>query len=138
MYKPNPHWGRISTALAVSTDGGHTFEPHAAGALINIPPRIGHGYSTSSKPFVERNDDRFDVWYSCAVDGQYYRIHYAQSDDGMHFSWLPDPVVDVSPDGWDSEMTCYPFVIHHEGRTLMFYDGNDHAGIGVAELVSAP
>ena len=56
----------------------------------------------------------------------------------MHFSWLPDPVVDVSPDGWDSEMTCYPFVIHHKGRTLMFYDGNDHADIGVAELVSAP
>jgi hypothetical protein len=133
---PSPSWGRVSTALAVSTDDGHTFQPHAVGAVLNIPPRLDAGRSTSSKPFVERNGDRFDMWYSCAVDGAHYRVHYAQSDDGLRFRWRPDPVIDVSPTGWDSEMTCYPFVLHLEGRTLMFYDGNDHAGIGVAELVS--
>ena len=133
---PSPRWGRVSTALAVSKDDGHTFQPHAAGAVINIPPRIDTGRSTSSKPFVERNADRFDIWYSCAVDGASYRVHYAQSDDGVRFRWRPDPVIDVSPMGWDSEMTCYPFVLHLDGRTLMFYDGNDYAGIGVAELVS--
>ena len=79
------------------------------------------------------------MWFSCAVDGERYRIHYAESDDGIHFKWLPNPVVDVSASGWDSQMTCYPSVIHHEGpagpRTLMFYAGNDYAGIGAAELL---
>ena len=112
---PTADWGRISTALAVSRDGGHTFVPHAAGALLNLPPRIGHLVSTCSKPFVERSGDLFRMWLSCAVDGEHYRIHYAESADGIHFKWLPDPVVDVSESGWDSQMTCYPSVIRHEG-----------------------
>ncbi len=135
---PTADWGRISTALAVSRDGGHTFVPHAAGALLNLPPRIGHLVSTCSKPFVERSGDLFHMWFSCAVDGEHYRIHYAESADGIHFKWLPDAVVDVSESGWDSQMTCYPSVIRHQGpdgtRTLMFYAGNDYAGIGAAEL----
>ena len=60
-----------------------------------------------------------------AVDGEHYRIHYAESADGIHFKCLHDPVVDVSESGWDSQMTCYPSVIRHEGpsgsRTLMLY-----------------
>ena len=131
---PNPQWHRIFTALAVSRDGGHTFTPHPAGALVNVPPRIGGWGSTASKPFVRWVGDRYDMWFSCAEDGIHYRIHYARSADGVHFEWHPLPVVDVSDTGWDSEMTCYPFVIEHEGRTLMFYAGNDYAGIGVAEL----
>ena len=134
LSKPNADWGRVSTALAVSKDGGHTFTPHEAGALINVPPRIGHYASTSSKPYVERCGEGFDMWYSCAVDGQSYRIHYARSEDGLHYHWQPDPILDVSPEGWDSEVTCYPFLLRLQERTLMFYSGNSCAGIGVAEL----
>ena len=136
ISNPIPGWYRISVALAVSADGGHTFRPHPAGPLVNIPPEVGKQGSTSSKPFVERDGDVFRMWYSCAKDGQRYRIHYAESVDGIHFKWLPDPVLDVSTGGWDSEMTCYPCVLRLDRRTLMFYDGNNYAGIGVAELVS--
>jgi hypothetical protein len=136
ISNPISDWYRISVALAVSTDGGHTFRPHPAGALVNIPPLLGHAGSTSSKPFVERRGDRFHLWYSCAKDGRKYRVHYAESGDGIHFKWLPDPVLDVSPSGWDSEMTCYPCVVRLGGRTLMYYDGNGYSGIGAAEIVS--
>ena len=61
------------------------------GALLNIPPRIGHLASTCSKPFVERSGDLFHMWFSRAVDGEHYRVHYAESADGIHFKWLPDP-----------------------------------------------
>ena len=130
-------WYRISVALAISTDGGHTFTPHPAGALLNIPPRIGDPGSTCSKPFVEYDDDIFRIWFSCAKDGQHYRVNYAESQDGIHFKWYPEPVLDVSAAGWDQEMTCYPSVLRLGKRTLMFYDGNGYANIGVAELVEA-
>jgi hypothetical protein len=135
ISNPRSDWYRISVALAVSTDAGHTFRPHPAGALVNIPPVIGSRGSTSSKPFVERDGDLFRMWYSCAKDGLKYRVHYAESTDGIHFKWHPEPVLDVSPSGWDREMTCYPCVVRLGARTLMFYDGNEYSGIGAAELV---
>jgi len=38
---------------------------------------------------------------------------------------------------WDSDMQCYPWLIRHEGRNILFYNGNDFGrhGFGVAELV---
>ena len=78
------------------------------------------------------------MWLSVARDSlDVYRIHYAESPDGIHWKWTPEPVLDVSATGWDSEMTCHPSVLHHEGRTYMFYDGNHFSGIGVAELASS-
>jgi hypothetical protein len=102
-----------------------------------VPPVIGAAGSTSSKPFVERTGGGYRMWYSYAADGKYYRIHYAESPDGVHFKWWPEPVVDASASGWDTRTTCYPCVLHVEGRTLMYYDGDGNCGIGVAELVSA-
>lgn len=137
IRQPRSDFYRISTALAVSRDGGFTFEPHPAGAVLNLPPVIGMQGSTCSKPFVRYHERKFQMWFSCAKDGLHYRIHYAESPDGINFRWHPDPVVDVSAEGWDAEMTCYPSVVTVGGRTLMFYAGNGYTGIGVAELVSS-
>jgi hypothetical protein len=133
---PRDDWYRISVALAVSKDGGHTFRPHPAGALLNIPPLVGMPGSTSSKPFVEFLNGHFRMWYSCAKDGQKYRIHYAESEDGIHFKWLSDPVLDVSSSGWDREMTCYPSVLHLKEGTFLYYSGDRYTGIGAAQLMS--
>ena len=132
---PETH-SKISIALAVSNDGGHTFRPHPAGALISIPPRLDSYFSTCSKPFVERTRSGFRMWFSVVEDQRrLYRVHYAESPDGIRWKWWPDPVLDVSESGWDSEMTCYPSIWHSPEHTYMFYDGNRFAGIGVAELV---
>jgi len=136
LSSPRTDFYKISVALAISTDGGHTFEPHPAGALVSVPPTIGTPGATCSRPFVEVTDQGFRMWFSCATDGQYYRVHYAESADGIHFKWWPEPVLDVSVMGWDHEMTCYPSVLHLEGRTLMYYAGDRYAGIGVAELMA--
>jgi predicted GH43/DUF377 family glycosyl hydrolase len=66
-----------------------------------------------------------------------YRIGYAVSDDLV--SWSRDDSLaglSVSPTGWDSEMVAYPHVTEIEGKTIMFYCGNQFgkAGFGYAVL----
>jgi hypothetical protein len=42
----------------------------------------------------------------------------------------------VASEGWDSTMTCYPFVLQFDGRTVMLYNGNGfgRSGFGYAGL----
>ncbi|MGP1397888.1 MAG: hypothetical protein ACTS3R_20475 [Inquilinaceae bacterium] len=66
-----------------------------------------------------------------------YRIGHAHSDDLLH--WTRDDAhmgIDPSPDGWDSEMMCYPHVFACDGKTWMLYNGNafGRAGFGLAVL----
>jgi hypothetical protein len=93
---------------------------------------------------VLKENDLYRMWYSYRGGGDYrtnlntsYRIGYAESRDGILWTRMDDSVgVDVSLDGWDSEMIEYPHVIIHNGKKYMFYNGNKfgHSGFGYAEL----
>ncbi len=94
---------------------------------------------------VFKDGDRYRMYYRgnplAGKDGSDWEVTcYAESPDGICFRWHPDPVLDVTPDGWDSRGTCYPSIVHLPGRTLMYYVGNgvnpseQLDGIGVAEL----
>ena len=66
-----------------------------------------------------------------------YRIGYASSDDLIN--WTRDDSkagIDVSEDGWDSEMISYPHVFELDGSVYMFYLGNQvgRLGFGLAQL----
>lgn len=66
-----------------------------------------------------------------------YRIGYASSADLRE--WTRDDAragIDVSADGWDSEMVSYPHVFDLDGRTYMAYLGNQvgRFGFGLAVL----
>ena len=66
-----------------------------------------------------------------------YRIGYAWSTNLV--DWVRDDSlagIDVSADGWDSEMVSYPHVFEVDGRTYMAYLGNQvgRHGFGLAEL----
>jgi len=41
----------------------------------------------------------------------------------------------VASEGWDSTMTCYPFVLSFDGRTVMFYNGNGFGSTGFGYAV---
>ena len=79
------------------------------------------------------------MWFSYrAGTGKTYRIGYAFSKDG--FNWIPDyssDQIDVSDEGWDSEMICYPFVVSFNQELFMFYNGNGYGktGIGLAKMI---
>lgn len=66
-----------------------------------------------------------------------YRIGYAHSNDLVN--WTRDDAsvgIDVSKDGWDSDMMCYPHVFEMDGEVYLLYNGNEFGrlGFGVAKL----
>jgi hypothetical protein len=66
-----------------------------------------------------------------------YRIGYASSTDMIHWKREDDRSgIDISPEGWDSEMISYPHVFELDGETYMFYLGNHvgRFGFGLAKL----
>ena len=66
-----------------------------------------------------------------------YRIGYAVSTDLIHWKREDDKVgIDVSTEGWDSEMISYPHVFELDSKIYMFYLGNQVGknGFGMAEL----
>lgn len=69
-----------------------------------------------------------------------YRIGYASSKDLIH--WERDDSkagLEISEEGWDSEMVAYPHVFELDGKINMFYLGNQvgRYGFGLAELQGA-
>jgi hypothetical protein len=93
---------------------------------------------------VLREKGVYRMWYSHRGGVDYrtnlqtsYRIGYADSEDGIKWRRMDDRAgIDVSSEGWDSEMIEYPHVILHGGMKYMFYNGNKfgHSGFGFAEL----
>ena len=66
-----------------------------------------------------------------------YRIGYAYSTDLINWHRDDSKVgLDVSENGWDSQMLAYPHIVHLNNKTYMFYLGNEvgRYGFGVAEL----
>ncbi len=66
-----------------------------------------------------------------------YRLGYAWSDDLTN--WLRDDSnagIDISEQGWDSEMMCYPHIFECDGTVYLLYNGNEFGrhGFGIAEL----
>jgi len=88
------------------------------------------------RPCVIKDADRYRMWYSRRGDS--YRMGYAESRDGI--AWTRDDercVLDVSSgQGWDAEMVSYPHVFELDGRTCLFYLGDQvgRHGFGLAEL----
>jgi len=107
-----------------------------------IPPRLEADECQASPDVIFANGRyhmffcyRFSLGYRGREKG--YRIGYAHSTDLL--TWTRDDAragIDISADGWDSEMISYPHVFELDGKTWMFYLGNQvgRHGFGLAEL----
>jgi hypothetical protein len=87
------------------------------------------------RPCVVRDAREYHMWF-CSR-GYSYRIHHAISDDGCNWRRLgQDQGIDVSPEGWDSEMIEYPCVFDHANQRFLLYCGNSfgQTGFGLAVL----
>jgi hypothetical protein len=88
-----------------------------------------------ARPVVLRENGVYRMWYSHR--GPSYRIGYAESCDGLDWERRDDEAgIDVSEEGWDSEMIEYACVFDAGGRRHMLYNGNGFGmtGIGHATL----
>jgi len=90
-----------------------------------------------SRPSVIKTFNNFIMWYSYRGGKATYRIGFAESNDGIHWTRKDDEIgIDISSGGWDSEMIEYPFVFTHKDITYMLYNGNGYgrSGFGYAIL----
>ncbi len=97
-----------------------------------------------SNPTILKYNNQYHMWYSFKGSGDFrndikesYRIGYAYSSDLI--TWIRDDQnsgIDISLEGWDSEMIEYPNLCKVENRIILFYNGNGFgaSGFGYAEL----
>jgi hypothetical protein len=97
-------------------------------------------------PSVIKIDNKYHMFfcYRYATDfrknpSRSYKLGYAYSDDLI--SWKRDDEnkgIDISDEGWDSEMMCYPHLFEAFGKVYLLYNGNQFGkfGFGLAELDS--
>lgn len=105
---------------------------------LAVPYELGKAQAFS-RPTVGRDDQgAYEMWFSYrSGGGGKYRIGHAVSRDGRNWGLsLEDAGIDVSADGWDSEMIEYPFVLDHNGQRYMLYNGKGYGmtGFGLAVL----
>ncbi len=88
------------------------------------------------RPWILKDGGIYRMWYSRRVRKKLYRMGYAESSDGLIWNRKDQTIdLDVSPEGWDSKMVCYPAVIKVKERLVMFYNGNGMGKTGFGYAV---
>jgi hypothetical protein len=99
------------------------------------PDEYGFG-----RPYVMDDGGRLRMWYSIRSHSRGYRLGYAESRDGIAWERRDaEAGVDVSAEGWDSEMIHCGWLQRTANGTYLFYNGNGYGetGFGVAALTSS-
>jgi len=107
----------------------------------SIPSK--YQFEATTCPSVLKKNKKYHMWFPFRGIRDFrggknsYRIGYAWSHDLEQWFREDDIAgIDVSGEGWDSEMIAYPYVVDTPNGTLMFYNGNGFgaSGIGYALL----
>ena len=87
------------------------------------------------RPFVTRTRSGWEMWFCAASATTKYRLAYASSSNGVDWRRC-DELAGLSPSAdpqaFDSEMVAYPWVVRHNGRDYLFYNGNSFGRDGFA------
>jgi hypothetical protein len=107
--------------LAVSADGGRTFERASRAPIIERCP-VNPFLNTA--PFVLHEDGRWRMYYVAGVgwvhkDLPRYNIQIAESDNGL--TWRRDGRVAIDFADDDENALARPFVLKDDGRYKMWF-----------------
>lgn len=90
-----------------------------------------------ARPAVYKVADKYHMWFTYRGGENTYRVGTATSNDGIEWQRSDTPLgIDVSEEGWDSEMICYAYPLEYKGKLYALYNGNGYGltGIGLAIL----
>lgn len=133
--KPEPIY---KIRMAESNDGIHFVKTNKQ----LIEDKLGK-YEAQASPDVFYKNGKYHMFFCYRGGANYrgkengYRIGYANSIDLINWERNDSYVgIDVSNEGWDSEMISYPHVFELNGKIHMFYLGNQvgKQGFGWATL----
>lgn len=85
------------------------------------------------RPYVIKRNGVFEMYFGYATKTIPYRLTYASSNDGIH--WTRNDATlgfTYTKRGFDSKMSAYPAVVTVQGKTYLFYNGNNYGKMGVA------
>ncbi len=124
------------------SDDGHSWQKLTMGESV-IPDKIDEN-ECQALPTVIQIGERYHMYFCYrhmtgfrSEKGKGYRLGYAYSDNLI--TWTRDDEnagIDLSTDGWDSEMMCYPNIFEHNNEVYLLYNGNEFGrnGFGIAKL----
>lgn len=97
---------------------------------------VSESETALARPWVMKMGKLWVMFFSYKDPRVGYRIGRAFSEDCFNWTRTKDVVIDVSTEGWDSEMVQYSALFQHRDDVYMLYNGNGYGatGVGLAKL----
>jgi hypothetical protein len=113
---------------------------------VNFPVRggiavdvLGSEYRVGRPSVQKISDSLYLMFYGYGSEEHSYKLGLAKSKDGLKWDRIDSEIgLNLSDEGWDSQMMAYPSVIETKSGTYLFYNGNEYgrSGFGVARLTN--
>ncbi|MBM3145502.1 MAG: hypothetical protein FJ010_11130 [Chloroflexi bacterium] len=84
-----------------------------------------------ARPVVFKSGDLYTMWFTYRGGSDTYRVGTASSNDGIHWQRGEKLALEVSAQGWDSEMICYAHPLRYKGSVYALYNGNGYGATGI-------
>ena len=134
----NIYTGKNVIGYAWSTDGVSWNRVRGPGHLGSVYDLDMAGLSDSyglATPCVVKHDGMYHMWHSqILIASSAYRIGYARSTDGTHWTKVPGDgmdgaVIDMGPSGrFDEYAAAWPAAMTNGNTFMMWYYGNSASG----------
>jgi hypothetical protein len=92
---------------------------------------------------IIRENGKYKMWFGYRKGLNYrtdrnqsYKIGYAESADGINWNRMDHLAgIELSEEGWDSQMISYPYIVKGSSQNFMFYNGNGFGASGFGYAV---
>lgn len=89
------------------------------------------------RPYVIKHKEEYVMFYGYGTEKIAYQLGVAFSKNGIDWERRDNEIgIELSKEGWDSQMMAYPSIVCVDNKKYMFYNGNNYGedGFGYAEL----
>lgn len=84
---------------------------------------------------IIKDNELYKMWFCYVTNKSAYKIGYAESENLIFWKRNDNLAgIELSIEGFDNQMQCYPYVFKHKNKTYMLYNGNNNGknGFGLA------